>query len=133
MVYLAKSKDKICSLRSISEKEDIPFDYLEKIISKLKKANLVKAKRGIQGGYFLTQKSTKIKVGKIIRVLEGKMSLVKCIGEKEKYLCPREKKCLTKNFWGEIQDTLNTALDSLTLDDLILPKNILEIRYKTKK
>lgn len=133
MVYLAKSKGKICSLRSISEKEDIPFDYLEKIISKLKKANLVKAKRGIQGGYFLTQKSTKIKVGKIIRVLEGKMSLVKCIGEKEKYLCPREKKCLTKNFWGEIQDTLNAALDSLTLDDLILPKNILEIRYKTKK
>ena len=57
MVYLAKysSKEKICPLKEISQKEDIPFDFLEKIISELQTARLVKAKKGVQGGYFLTK------------------------------------------------------------------------------
>lgn len=122
MIFLGKA-NKICPLKEISKKEGISFDYLEKIISKLEKARLVEAKKGVQGGYFLTQKPAKIKIGKVIRALEGEINLVKCIGKKEKYLCPREKKCSTKNFWKKIQDTLNSALDSLTLADLILSKN----------
>ncbi|MDP2967282.1 MAG: Rrf2 family transcriptional regulator, partial [bacterium] len=72
-----------------------------------------------QGGYFLAKSPLKIKLGEIIRDLEGEVSLVKCIAKKEGYICPREKKCLTKNFWKKIQDSLNSALDSLTLADLI--------------
>ena len=136
MVYLAKFKGSYCPLRIISKNEDISFDYLEKIISKLEKASLVKAKKGVQGGYFLAKSPSKIKLGEIIRVLEGEASLVKClpriipkgfvrgIAKKEKYHCPREKKCLTKNFWKKIQDSLNSVLDSLTLADLINPKGV---------
>ena len=121
MVYLTKvfRKDKVFSLREIAKKEGISFDYLEKIISKLEKANLVKSKKGVQGGYFLAKSPSEIKLGEIIRALEGEISLVKCIAEKEKYYCPRAKKCLTKNFWKKIQNSLNSVLNSLTLADLI--------------
>jgi len=123
MIYLASiyGKDKFCSLKIISKKENISFDYLEKILSKLKKAGLVKSKKGIQGGYCLAYRPEKIKVGKIIRVLEGTMAPVLCIAkEKEKrFLCPRKKICLTKNVWQKIQDSLNSTLDSITLADLL--------------
>ena len=121
MVYLTKvfKKDKVFPLREIAKKEDISFDYLEKIISKLEKANLVKSKKGVQGGYFLAKSPSKIKLGEIIRALEGETSLVKCIAKKRRYICPRERKCLTKNFWKKIQDVLNSALNSITLDELI--------------
>ena len=131
MVCLAKFKGCFCPLRIISKNEDIPFDYLEKIISKLEKQGLVGAKKGVQGGYFLAKAPSKIKLGQIIRTLEGEVSLVKClpdmvpkgflgaIAKKGKYHCPREKKCLTRNFWKKIQDSLNSVLDSLTLADLI--------------
>ena len=119
MIYLAKFKDKICPLKEISEAEGISFDYLEKIISKLEKAGLIRAKKGIQGGYFLAHQPQKIRVGRIIKVLEGEMALVKCIAKEGRYLCPRERKCLTKNFWKKIQNALNSALNSLTLADLI--------------
>lgn len=122
MVYLAKFPDKISSLKVISGAEDISFDYLEKIISKLEKAGLVKAKKGVQGGYFLAKPPQKIKVGEIIRILEGENSLVKCIRKKEKHVCPREKKCVARIFWKKIQDSLNTTLNSLTLADLIRNK-----------
>ena len=120
MVYLAKSK-KICSIKNISQEENISFDYLEKIISKLERAGLVKAKRGAQGGYYLTRPPQKITVGEIIRILEKTIAPVRCIAyEKEqRYNCPREKICLTRNVWEKMQDVLNTTLNSMTLKDLI--------------
>jgi len=121
MVYLAKFKGSFCPLRIISKNEDISFDYLEKIISKLEKAGLVKAKRGVQGGYFLSRKPQKITIGEVIRVLEGTITLVRCLAKdkEEKYYCPRERKCLTKSVWSKIQDSLDSTLDSITLVDLI--------------
>jgi Rrf2 family protein len=119
MVCLAMSRGEIFSLKEVSKREGISFDYLEKIFSKLEKAKLIKAKRGVQGGYFLIKKPAKIKVGKIIRILEGEVALVKCINRQNKFLCPHGGKCLTRNFWKKIQDSLNKTLDSLTLADLI--------------
>jgi len=123
MVYLADPclKDEVCSLKKISKEEEIPFDFLGKIFSKLEKAGLIKAKKGVQGGYFLARKPKKIKVGEIIRILEGTMAPVFCIAkEKEKrFLCPRRKICLTKNVWQKIQDNLNLTLNSITLADLV--------------
>lgn len=121
MVYLARFQNKVCPLRVISKKEGISFDYLEKIISKLEKTGLIKAKKGSQGGYFLGREPSKIKIGEIVRTLEGNTGLVKCIaiGKERKYHCPRERKCLTKNFWKKIHDSLNSALDSITLADLV--------------
>jgi len=121
MVYLARNfgKDKIFPLKKISQKEGISFDYLEKIISKLEKAGLIKAKKGAQGGYFLAKSPNKIRVGEIIRILEGEIFLVKCMAKKMKFICPRKKSCLTRSFWKKIKDSLNLTLDSLTLADLI--------------
>jgi len=121
MVFLARAKGKIFSLRTISEAEGIPFDYLEKIISRLEKAGFLKAKRGVNGGYFLAFKPEKIRVGEIIKTLEGSMAPVKCLIEnKEKrYSCPKEKSCQTKKVWAKIQDSLNSTLNSITLADLI--------------
>ncbi len=121
MVYLAKifRKGRIVSLKEISQKEDISFDYLEKIISKLEKMGLIRAKKGVRGGYYLAKIPSKIKVGQIIKALEGEVSLVKCIAKKERFICPRARKCLTKIFWQKLQKSFESALDSITLADLI--------------
>ncbi len=121
MVYLARFKDKISSLREISEMEDIPFDYLEKIVSTLEKAGLVGAKRGARGGYFLTLEPKEIPVGEIIKTLEGQMAPVKCLIEnpKKRFRCPKKRKCQTQKVWKRVQDSLNSTLDSITLADLI--------------
>jgi len=111
MVYLAK-KGKICPLKEISEKEKIPFDFLEKIISELQEAGLVEAKRGVQGGYFLTKEPKKITAGEVVRVLEN-TAPVSCFG------CQMARICTTKNVWEKVQDSLDSTLDSVTLKDLI--------------
>jgi len=121
MVYLAHSrfKNKTCPLKKISQDEGIPFDFLEKIFSKLGKSKLIKAKKGVQGGYFLAKNPQKIKISQIIKILEGEMAPVFCLIKGKKFLCPREKNCLAKNFWKKIQKVLISALNSITLSDLI--------------
>lgn len=118
MIYLAKCKCQICSLKEISRKEGISFDYLEKILSKLERAGLICSKKGSQGGYFLSKKLSGIKIGEIIRALEGDKGLVMCTVKHGKS-CPLERKCLARSFWLKIQNSLNSVLDSITLSDLI--------------
>lgn len=115
MVYLAKvsSKDKVCPLKKISKAEEIPFDFLEKIVSELDKAGLVKAKKGSQGGYYLTKKPEKITVGQIVGALEKTTAPVKCEG------CSRAIECSAKGAWDEVGQSLDATLNSISLKDLI--------------
>ncbi len=122
MVYLASvfgKKNNIRSLQEISQKENISFDYLEKIISQLEKKGLVRSKRGIQGGYSLKRSPEKISVGEIINTLESTMLPVKCLAKEKRYNCPRKKICRTVNVWKKVQKVLNSTLNSITLADLL--------------
>lgn len=119
MVYLAKAET-ICPLKTIARDEKIPADFLEKIISKLQEAGLVKAKRGARGGYSLAHPPQKITVGRILGTLEGTMAPVLCVAKErdKRYACPRKRICPTKIVWQKIQDAVDSTLHSLTLADL---------------
>jgi Rrf2 family protein len=121
IVYLARfsSKKKLCCLKKISQDEGIPFSFLEKIIAELVKNGLVFSQKGAKGGYYLAKKADKIKVGKVIEILEGVTAPVSCLEKKINFLCPREKLCLAKKFWKKFQKSINSALNSLTLGELI--------------
>jgi len=77
---------------------------------------LVEAKKGVQGGYYLAKEPKKITTGEIVKVLENTVS-VSCVG------CQMARICSTKNVWEKVQDSLDFTLDSMTLADLIKPKN----------
>jgi len=114
MVYLAKAK-RVCSVKEISQKEKIPFDFLEKIFSKLQKEGLVKSQRGPRGGYFLDKSPKKISVREILRVFENKeIFSIQC--KRKRYLS--KKKCPIKNIWRQIHQILNSTLEKITLADL---------------
>ena len=113
MLYLAKNPKKIIPLKEIAKKERVPFDFLEKIMAELQKANLVKAKKGVQGGYFLAKPAKKITPGDIVLVLEENMALVHCSG------CPMAGKCTSEDVWGEVQQSMDNTLNSVSLADLV--------------
>lgn len=116
MVYLSEA-NKVSPLKIISEKENIPHDYLEKIMIRLVNAGFIKAHRGSHGGYFLAKKPKKIIIGDIIKVLEGETSPVKCLS-KDKYYCTRQRTCKTRKVWKRLKNSLNSALNSITLADI---------------
>lgn len=115
MVYLAKvfPEKRVSPIKEISEKEDISFDFLEKIMADLEKSGLVKAKKGAKGGYALSRKPEKIKASEIMEALEEDIAPVGCMG------CPKAGSCSSQNLWDEVGDSLDFTLNSITLADLI--------------
>jgi len=65
------SKNSQVSLSSIAERNSISSQYLEQIFSNLKKAGIIKSKKGPQGGYFLAKDAGKITVADVLESLEG--------------------------------------------------------------
>jgi len=112
MVFLAKNKG-VHPLREIARKTRAPFDFLEKIFSQLEKAKLIKAKRGVAGGYSLAHPANKITPGDIVAVLDENISRAHCSG------CPMARSCSSENVWLEVQASLDKSLNSTTLADLI--------------
>jgi len=116
IVYLAHQGG-ICSAREISEAEEIPFTYLEKIILKLAKAELIGVKRGASGGYFLKKPAGEISVDDVVQVLEKTTSPAPCVDKD--FRCPRHQNCPTRHIWEKIDASIHSTLRTITLQDLI--------------
>lgn len=117
LIALARSEKDFLSLKEISEKEGIPFNYLEKIIAHLQKQGIVKAKRGKYGGYALPCPPNKIKIKKVIEALEENWITIKCL--KKDFVCEKENDCLAKVFWEKLQRSIDQTLNKISLGDLI--------------
>ena len=108
------------ALSQIAERQDISINYLEQLIAKLKKAGIVKGIRGAQGGYMLAAPAEDISVGAILRALEGNLNPVDCseVNHSEG-ICSNSDSCVTKYVWKRISDSINDAVDSIKLSELV--------------
>lgn len=114
------SEEEAVSLSSIAERQSISISYLEQLIAKLKKAEIVNSIRGAQGGYILSKSPDEISVGDILRALEGDLNPVDCseiTGEGS--VCSGSDLCVTKYVWKRISDSINNAVDEIMLAELV--------------
>ena len=103
------------SLKEISEKENISFKYLEKIMLDLNKKNYFDISRGINGGYKLKKNPKEYIIGDILRAAREDIEPVSCISTE----CDMKHSCKTFPIWKELNDVVNNYLDSKTLYDYI--------------
>ncbi|MFZ7101860.1 MAG: RrF2 family transcriptional regulator [Peptococcaceae bacterium] len=106
------------SVKTIAENQEISEAYLEQLMSFLTKRNLAKSIRGVQGGYFLAREPSKIKVGDVVRALEGPLVPVECVNREDPVECARYDKCVSRIVWERMRNVMEEVLDSLTLQNL---------------
>ena len=110
--------------KDIAKNQSISNKYLDHIIHALKASNLISNSKGKKSGYILTRKPVDITVFDIHNAFESGICLVECLSGN--YSCDRSKGCLTKGFWGELNNLISDYFKSVTLDDLINKKITLE-------
>ncbi|MDO4523061.1 MAG: Rrf2 family transcriptional regulator [Eubacteriales bacterium] len=113
------SEEEAVSISSIAARQGISESYLEQLVRKLRKADLVVSSRGAQGGYRLARPAAEISVGDILRALEGNLEAVECPGLKEEQGCEGADFCVTKYVWQKINDSITQAVDEIRLDQLV--------------
>ena len=111
------------SLRDISLRQNISLVYLEQIFSKLKKNNIVKSTRGVNGGYILTTKPDQIKLSNIFSAVQEEVKTVQCKKESKKGCNGRSTKCITHNLWDELEIHIQHFFNKKNLGDLIKDNN----------
>ena len=105
------------SLKDIAKRQNVSDKYLEQIISALHKAGLVKSIRGSHGGYCLSFPPCKYTAGQILRVVEGNMSPMDCVGE-QGVDCINKSTCVSFILWEKLDKAMNEVLEGITLADM---------------
>lgn len=71
LIYIYKNEESNhVTAKSISENENIPYKFLEKILRELRQHKIIKSKHGAVGGYRFFQPPTTVKVMDIMRIIE---------------------------------------------------------------
>ena len=77
MYELSKhQEDTPMQIKDISSNANIPQNYLEQLLSKLRRADLVKSVRGARGGYTLARSAKEIKIVDILIALEDDIKII---------------------------------------------------------
>ncbi len=105
------------SARAIAEKYALPVPFVEKILTELRAAGIVRARKGRRGGYIVEINPEKLSLRRILDALGESLDLVSCIRPGEAS-CQLLSVCPTKDVWRTIDDRFKALLDSLSLADL---------------
>lgn len=108
-------------LKDISKRQEISLKYLDRILSSLKAAGLVKTLRGAKGGYILNLPPAQITIKQIAEALEGPLALVDCLYSKT--YCRKVSSCVTHDIWCELNKAMEAVLKTTTLEDLVVREN----------
>ena len=112
------------SLAEMADHESLPRPYLEQLVVSLREAGLVHSTRGAHGGYQLSREPAQIKMGEVLRALEGPIAPMVCASEDPAHagICERTGFCNVNHLWMTVQRAIIGALDSITLADLATPR-----------
>lgn len=119
MLDLAEhAKDGYIPMKEVADRQGISLKYLERIVPALSKSNLVEGVQGKGGGYRLCRSPENYTVGEILRLTDGELAPVACLGCAAKP-CSRKADCKTISMWSKFYDMTNEYFDSITIADLL--------------
>ena len=127
-IYMAQHPTEAVRRRRIAESENIPQKFLDNILQDLRNAGIVDAKRGIFGGYFLAGPATDIRIGDVIRVIDGPLAPIRCASLTAYQKCDDctdEATCHLRRLMLDVRNALSAVLDGRCLADLIADPDIL--------
>jgi FeS assembly SUF system regulator len=129
MTLIARHSDQsVHTARDLAVESKLPLPTVSKLLKELLQSGLLVSHRGIKGGYGLARESREIAVSDIIAAIEGPIALTECSSEVTTSSCELERCCPIKNNQKVISRAIRTALDSVTLSDLIRPLQLTAIK-----
>ncbi len=121
--FLARSHDKEAFLiAEMAREENIPKKFLEAILLALKNQGILSSKKGPGGGYSLAVSPATLTIGRIVRVFEGDLAPVPCLGDSAPAKCPECAElatCGIRLVMAEVKEAVSSVLDRITLAEML--------------
>ncbi len=121
----------VITIHDLAKRLDIPVKFLEQVLLDLKKGGFVESRRGKVGGYLLARAPARIKLGEVIRFIDGPIEPIGCVG-KGYSGCHDIYKCIFRKIWQDVADCTSNIIDNITFEDLVnqAKKQIKQVVYQ---
>jgi Rrf2 family protein len=114
---LARQGDGFVSSRDISEKEQIPLQFLRRILQTLMKGGVVESREGAAGGVRLKADPGKLRIADLIRLFQGDIQLTECMFRRR--ICSNRKTCVLRRRINDIEEMVTREFEGITIEDLL--------------
>lgn len=111
------SEGRATQIKEIADRQSIPPRFLEQIFQELKRAGLVTARRGPRGGYQLARAAAEIRIGDIVRALEGPITVSRATDDTDESGDAASRNIIDAAF-VEIGKNVEACFDAVTIETL---------------
>jgi Rrf2 family protein len=101
----------------LARRQSIPKNFLENILTELRRAGIVRTRRGAEGGYQLARPAAEITVADVLRAVEGPLAAVQ--GSRPEQLAYEGAASSLPDVWVALRASLRSVLEHVTLADLV--------------
>jgi Rrf2 family protein len=126
LVELASAEGELTTADVIAGRQHISVQFLQNILTDLRVAGIVATRRGAEGGYRLARPAHEIRVGDVVRVLDGPFGTVNGIPMDALQYDGAASGLAA--MWSTVQSALTAVLDGVTLADVVSGELPLEPR-----
>jgi Rrf2 family protein len=115
--------------REIAETERLPGDYVEQILLRLRRAEIVRSTRGARGGYALARPPEEISIRDVIEASESTTFDLHCVTHPvEEERCSSSHNCSIRPVWMLLQQKIDAVLEGVRLSDLLAHEGQVRVR-----
>lgn len=107
----------VVTLNVLARRADMPIKFLEQILLDLKRGGFVESRRGKVGGYLLAKHPSRIKLGEVVRFIDGPITPIACVDEGYAG-CRDVYTCVFKKVWQEVRAATSGIIDDITFEEL---------------
>ena len=121
LIEIAKKTEEFIPAIVISERANIPYKFLEQILTELRKGRLINSKKGSSGGYYFIKEAKDISLADVYRLIDGPIALLPCasINYYERCSdCPDENFCTIHHALIHVRNETLSVLEKLSIDNL---------------
>jgi len=105
----------------IARRQNIPEQYLARVLHSLQRNGMTRAQRGPTGGHELAKDPSEITMGAVMNTLGSPVTLVSCLDDAGN--CGHSAGCGQRGIWQEVEEAMWRVLDSTTIADLLERSN----------
>lgn len=106
----------------VAGRNNIPKKFLDAILLDLRKAGILRSKKGPGGGYALARPASEIRIGQVIRVLDGPLAPIRCASRTAYEACTDctdPVGCEVRRSMTRVRDAMAEILDNMTLAEMV--------------
>lgn len=117
LLSLAAERGSYLSARAIAVQQDIPYQFLRRLLQEMIRHGLVSSKDGASGGFMLSRDPDSIRVSELIGIFQGPVQVSECMFRKQ--ICANRARCVLRHEIMRIEQVVQQEFDKVTIGKLL--------------